>query len=122
MISSIILQRDLSQRKGFCGKNEIMIRSWRTNLIFIVKKLLLNNKKINEFLAMVEHAKKICSEGEIKDAMNRKQKHLREDTDLHILPNLRSEMQCADDIMHATPPQPSQMRATWSMGACRRLQ
>jgi hypothetical protein len=101
---------------------KFMIRSWRTYLTSIVKKLLLNNKKVDEFLAMVEHAKKIYSEGEVKDAMNHKQKHLREDTNLHILPNLRCEMQCADDMMHATPPQPSQMRATWSMGARRRLQ
>jgi hypothetical protein len=109
-------------RKAFVVRMKFMIRSWRTYLTSIVKKLLLNNKKVDEFLAMVEHAKKIYSEGEVKDAMNHKQKHLREDTNLHILPNLRCEMQCADDMMHATPPQPSQMRATWSMGARRRLQ
>jgi hypothetical protein len=35
---------------------KFMIRSWRTYLTSIVKKLLLNNKKVDEFLAMVEHA------------------------------------------------------------------
>jgi hypothetical protein len=50
----------------------------------------LNNREVDAFIEMVEHGKKIYSEREVEEAMNRKQKHLGENLDSDILSNLRS--------------------------------
>jgi hypothetical protein len=72
----------------------------------------MNNAKVDEFVAMVECARKIYWEEEDKYTTNRKRKRREEDTDSNYLPTLRREMQCMDAMMRAVPPQASQRRET----------
>jgi hypothetical protein len=52
----------------------------------------MNDAKVDEFAAMIEHAKKIYDKREDKDTTNRKRKQGEEDTELGILPILKCEM------------------------------
>jgi hypothetical protein len=51
------------------------IIQWRTYLASLKGDILvLSNAKVDEFVAMVEHARKIYQEGETNDTPTRKQK------------------------------------------------
>jgi outer membrane murein-binding lipoprotein Lpp len=80
---------------------------------------LMNDEKIDEFLARIKGAKKVYGKREDEGTTNHNWKQRKEDTDSSILSNLRSKMQRVDAMMRATSPQASQMRGT---RARRRLQ
>jgi hypothetical protein len=62
----------------------------------------LDDGKVDAFMVMVEHIRKIYNEGEVEDT-NRKGRHLGKDLDLNILPNFKHEMQREDDMMYVAP-------------------
>jgi hypothetical protein len=66
---------------------------------------LLSNAKVDEFVAMVEHAQKIHREGETDDTPTRKRKREEEEVDLDHSPTFKCEMKRMDENMRRAPPQ-----------------
>jgi hypothetical protein len=83
---------------------------------------VLSNVKVDEFLAMVEHARKIHREGETNNIPTRKLKQEEEETDSDHSPTFKHEMKRVDEIMHRTPPRASQRIETRAQAATRRLE
>jgi hypothetical protein len=74
------------------------IIQWRTYLAFVVgDTLMLSNAKVDEFVAMVEHARKIHWEGETNDILTRKRKREEEETDSDYSLAFKHEMQRVDE-------------------------
>jgi hypothetical protein len=53
---------------------------------------MLSDAKVDKFVAMVEHTRKIHREGEIDDTSIRKRKQEEEETDLDYSPAFKHEM------------------------------
>jgi hypothetical protein len=66
--------------------------------------LVLSNAKVDEFVAMVEHARKIHREGETDDTLTYKRKREEEEADSDHSPTFKREMKCVDDNMRRAPP------------------
>jgi hypothetical protein len=66
--------------------------------------LVINDAKVDEFVAMVERAKKIYVEKESEDTLNCKRKRGEKDVGSDYLSTLRCEMQCVDAIMRVALP------------------
>jgi hypothetical protein len=101
-----IENNDYSQsREAFLRRMNSTIIQWRTNLAFVLgDTLVLSDAKVNEFVAMVEHARKIHWEGETDDTPICKQKLEEEETNSNYSPAFKREMQRVDDNMHRAPP------------------
>jgi hypothetical protein len=96
---------------------------WRTYLASLNgDTLVLSNAKVDEFVAMVEHARKIHREGETDDIPTRKRKREEEEADSDHLPTFKCEMECVDENMHRAPPRASQRMQTRAQAVARRLE
>jgi hypothetical protein len=70
----------------------------------------MNDGKVDEFVAMVERAKKIYGEGKDKDTPNHKRKQGEEDMDYSS--TLGLDLQCVDAMMSVARLQSRQRRET----------
>jgi hypothetical protein len=84
--------------------------------------LVLSNAKVDEFVAMVEHARKIHREGETDDTPTRKRKREEEEMDSDHSPTFKREMERVDENMRRAPPRASQRMQTRAQAAARRLE
>jgi phosphoketolase len=108
---------------AFLRRMNSTIIQWRTYLASLNgDTLVLSNAKVDEFVAMVEHARKIHRKGEIDDTPTRKLKQEEEEMDSDHSPTLKREMQCVDENMRRVPPQASQRMETRAQAAARRLE
>jgi hypothetical protein len=108
---------------AFLSRMNSTIIQWRTNLASLNgDTLVLSNAKVDEFVAMVEHARKIHREGETNDTPTRKQKREEEEADSDHSPAFKREMERVDENMHRVPPRASQRRQTRTQAAARRLE
>jgi hypothetical protein len=83
---------------------------------------VLSNAKVDEFVAMVEHARKIYQEGETNDTPTRKQKWEEEKIDSDYSPAFKRKMQRVDENMRKAPPQVSQRMEIRAQAAARCLE
>jgi hypothetical protein len=83
---------------------------------------LLSNAKVDEFVAMVEHARKIHRERETDDTPTRKWKREEEEADSDHSPTFKDEMERVDENMHRAPPRASQRMETRAQAAARCLE
>jgi hypothetical protein len=99
------------------------IIQWRTYLASLKGDILvLSNAKVDEFVAMVEHARKIYQEGETNDTPTRKRKREEEKIDSDYSPAFKRKMQRVDENMRKAPPQVSQRMEIRAQAAVRRLE
>jgi hypothetical protein len=88
----IVESRDANLRRmnsmdAFLSRMNSTIIQWRTYLASLNgDTLVLSNAKVDEFVAMVEHARKIHREGETDDTPTRKRKREEEEADLDHSP------------------------------------
>jgi hypothetical protein len=73
---------------------------------------VLSNAKVDEFMAMVEHAQRIHRKRETNDTPTRKWKQEEEETDSDYLPAFKRKMQRVDENMCKAPPRASQRMET----------
>ena len=73
---------------------------------------MISDAKVDEFVAMVEHARKIHREGETDDTPTRKRKREDEEADSDHSPDFKREMQRVDENMRLAPLRESQRRQT----------
>ena len=107
-----IANDDCSQsREAFLRKMNSTIIQWRTNLAFVVgDTLVLSDAKVNEFMAIVEHAREIHWEGETDYTPICKLEE--EETNSNYLLAFKCEMQRVDDNMLRVPVQGIEKRET----------
>jgi hypothetical protein len=84
--------------------------------------LVLSNAKVDEFVAMVEHARKIHREGKTDDTPTRKRKREEEEADSDHSPTFKHEMERVDENMRRAPPRASQRMQTRAQAAARCLE
>jgi hypothetical protein len=109
----------MNSMDAFLSRMNSTIIQWRTYLASLNgDTLVLSNAKVDEFVAMVEHARKIHREGETDDTPTRKRK--REESD-HS-PTFKREMELMDENMRRAPPRASQRRQMRAQAAARRLE
>jgi hypothetical protein len=96
------------------------IIQWRTYLASLNgDTLVLSNVKVDEFVAMVVHARKIHWERETDNTPTCKWKREEEETDSDHSPTFKYEMKCVDENMCRAPPQASQrMETRAQVAAC----
>jgi hypothetical protein len=113
--------RRMNSMDAFLSRMNSIIIQWRTYLASLNgDTLVLSNVKVNEFVAMVEHAQKIHREGETDDTPTRKQKREEEEADSDHSPTFKREMECVNENMRRAPPQASQrMETRAQVAACR---
>jgi hypothetical protein len=110
----IVESRDADMRRinsmdTFLSRMNSTIIQWRTYLASLNgDTLVLSNAKVDEFVAMVEHARKIHWEGETDDTPIRKRKREEEETDSDHSPTFKREMERVDENMRRAPPRASQ--------------
>jgi hypothetical protein len=115
--------RRMNSMDAFLSRMNSTIIQWRTYLASLNgDTLMLSNAKVDEFMAMVEHARKIHREGETDDTPTRKWKREEEEADSDHLPTFKREMERVDENMHRAPPQASQRMETRAQAAARRLE
>jgi hypothetical protein len=113
----IVESRDADLRR----MNSTIIQ-WRTYLASLNgDTLVLSIAKVDEFVAMVEHARKIHREGETDDTPTRKQKREEEEADSDHSPTFKREMERMDENMRRAPPRASQRMQTRAQAAACRL-
>jgi len=94
---------------AFTKRVNSTIIQWRTYLASINgDTLVLSDAKVDEFVAMVEHARKILREGETDDTPTRKRKREEEEADTDHSPAFIREMQRVDENMRRAPVRASQ--------------
>jgi hypothetical protein len=97
--------RRVNSMDAFLSRMKSTIIQWRTYLASLNgDTLVLSNAKVDEFVAMVEHAQKIHREGEIDDTPTRKRKREEEEADSDHSPTFKGEMECVDENMRRAPP------------------
>jgi hypothetical protein len=112
----------MNSMDAFLRRMNLTIIQWRTYLASLEgDTLLLNNVKVDKFVAMVEYARKIHREGETDDTPIRKRKREEEETDLDHLPTFKREILCVDENMCKAPPRASQRMETRAQVAARHL-
>jgi hypothetical protein len=77
---------------------------------------------VDEFVAMVEHARKIHRERETDYTPTRKRKREEEEADSDYSPTFKHEMERVDENMRRAPPRASQRMETRAKAATRRLE
>jgi hypothetical protein len=124
----ILESRDADMRRmnsmdAFLSRMNSTIIQWRTYLASLNgDTLVLSNAKVDEFVAMVEHARKIHREGETDDTPTRKWKREEEEADSDHSPTFKREMERVDENMRRAPPRASQRMETRAQAAARRLE
>jgi hypothetical protein len=97
--------RRMNSMDAFLSRMNSTIIPWRTYLASLnIDTLVLSNAKVDEFVAMVEHARKIHWEGEIDDTPTRKRKREEEEADSDQSPTFKREMERGDENMRRAPP------------------
>jgi hypothetical protein len=115
--------RRMNSMDAFLSRMNSTIIQWRTYLASLNgDTLVLSNAKVDEFVAMVEHARKIHQEGETNDTPTRKRKREEEEADLDHSPTFKREMERVDENMCRAPPRVSQRMETRAQAAARRLE
>jgi hypothetical protein len=115
--------KTMNSMDAFLSRMNSTIIQWRTYLAsFNGDTFVLSNAKVDEFVAMVEHARKIHREGETDDTPTRKRKREEEEGDSDYSPTFKREMKRVDDNMHMAPPRASQRMETRAQATARRLQ
>jgi hypothetical protein len=105
--------RRMNSMDAFLSRMNSTIIQWRTYLASLNgDTLVLSNAKVDEFVAMVEHARKIHREGETDDTPTRKRKREEEEADSDYSPTFKREMECVDENMRRAPPRASQRMQT----------
>jgi hypothetical protein len=121
----IVESKDVDMRRmnsmdAFLSRMNSTIIQWRTYLTSLNgDTLVLSNAKVDEFVAMVEHAQKIHREGETDDTPTRKRKREEEEADLD---HFKREMERVDENMRRAPPRASQRMETRAQAIARRLE
>jgi hypothetical protein len=122
----IVESRDVDLRRmnsmdAFLSRMNSTIIQWRTYLAsFNGDTLVLSNAKVDEFVAMVEHARKIHPERETDDTPTHKWKQ--EEADSDHSPTFKREMERVDENMRRVPPRASQRMQTRAQAAARHLE
>jgi hypothetical protein len=99
----------------FLSRMNSTIIQWKTYLASLNgDTLVLSNTKVDKFMAMVEHARKIHREGEIDNTPTRKWKREEEEADSNHLPTFKREMERVDENMRRAPTRASQRMETRS--------
>jgi hypothetical protein len=115
--------RRMNSMDAFLSRMNSTIIQWRTYLASLNgDTLVLSNAKVDEFVAMVEHARKIHREGETDDTPTRKRKREEEEADSDHSLTFKREMERVDENMRRAPPRASQRRQTRAQAAARRLE
>jgi hypothetical protein len=115
--------RRMNSMDAFLSRMNSTIIQWRTYLASLNgDTLVLSNAKVDEFVAMVEHARKIHWEGETDDTPTRKRKREEEEADSDHSLTFKREMEHVDENMRRTPPRASQRMETRAQAAARRLE
>jgi hypothetical protein len=83
---------------------------------------VLSNTKVDEFIAMVEHARKIHREGETDNTPTRKRKREEEEMNSDHSPTFKRKIKRVNENMRRAPPQASQRMETRAQAAARRLE
>jgi hypothetical protein len=113
----------MNSMDAFLSRMNSTIIQWRTYLASLNgDTLMLSNAKVNEFVAMIEHARKIHREGETDDTPTRKWKREEEEADSDHLPTFKHEMERVDENMRRAPPRASQRMETRAQAAVCRLE
>jgi hypothetical protein len=108
---------------AFLSRMNSTIIQWRTYLASLNgDTLVLSNAKVDEFVAMVEHVRKIHREGETDDTPTRKRKREEEEADSDHSPTFKREMERVDKNMRRVPPRASQRMQTRAQAAACRLE
>jgi hypothetical protein len=122
----IVESRDVDMRRmnsmdAFLSRMNSTIIQWRTYLASLNgDTLVLSNAKVDEFMAIVEHAQKIHREGETDDTPTRKRKREEEEVDLDHSLTFKRKMERVDENMRRVPPRASQrMETRVQVAACR---
>ena len=103
----------MNSMDAFTRRINSTIIQWRTYLASINgDTLVISDAKVDEFVAMVEHARKIHREGETDDTPTRKRKREEEEADSDYSPEFKREMERVDENMRMAPPRESQRRRT----------
>jgi hypothetical protein len=114
--------RRMNSMDAFLSRMNSTIIQWRNYLASLNgNTLVLSNAKVDEFVAMVEHARKIHQEGETDDTPTCKQKQ-EEEADSDHSPTFKCEMERMDENMRRTPPRASQRMETRAQAVARRLE
>jgi RecG-like helicase len=115
--------RRMNSMDAFLSRMNSTIIQWRTYLVSLNgDTLVLSNANVDEFVAMVEHVRKIHREGETDDIPTRKQKREEEEADLDHLLTFKREMKLLDENMHRVPPRASQRMETRAQAVARHLE
>jgi hypothetical protein len=113
----------MTSMDAFLSRMNSTIIQWRTYLASLNSDILvLSNTKVDEFVAMVEHARKIHREGETDNIPTRKRKREVEEADSDHSPTFKHEMERVDENMRRAPPRASQRRQTRAQAAACRLE
>jgi hypothetical protein len=114
--------RRMNSMDAFLSRMNSTIIQWRTYLASLNgDTLVLSNAKVDEFVAMVDHARKIHREGETDDTPTRKRKREEEEADSDHSPTFKREIERVDENMRRAPPRVSQRMETRAQAATRRL-
>jgi hypothetical protein len=115
--------RRMNSMDAFLSRMNSTIIQSRTYLAFLNgDTLMLSNAKVDEFMAMVEHARKIHQEGEADDTPTRQRKGEEEEANSDHSPTFKREMERVDENMRRVPPRASQRMETRAQAATRRLE
>jgi hypothetical protein len=115
--------RRMNSMDAFLSRMNSTIIQWRTYLASSNgDTLVLSNAKVDEFVAMVEHARKIHREGETDDTPTRKRKREEEEADSDHSPTFKCEMKRMDENMCRIPPQASQRMESRAQAVARCLE
>jgi hypothetical protein len=113
----------MNSMDAFLSRMNSTIIQWRTYLASLNSDtLVLSNAKVDEFVAMVEHARKIHWKGETDDTPTHKRKREEEEADSDHSPTFKREMERVDENMRRAPPRASQRMQTRAQVAARRLE
>jgi hypothetical protein len=101
--------RRMNSIDTFLSRMNSTIIQWRIYLASLNgDTLVLSNAKVDKFVAMVEHARKIHREGETDDTPTRKRKQEEEEADSDHSLTFKCEMERVDENMRRAPPRASQ--------------
>jgi hypothetical protein len=115
--------RRMNSMDAFLRRMNSTIIQWRTYLASLNgDTLVLSNAKVDKFVAMVEHARKIHWEGKTDDIPTLKRKREEEETDSDHSLTFKREIKRLDENMHRVPPQASQRMETRAEAVARRLE
>jgi hypothetical protein len=113
----------MNSMDAFLSRMNSTIIQWRTYLASLNgNTLVLSNAKVDKFVVMVEHARKIHREGETDDTPTRKRKREEEEADSDHSLTFKPEMERVDENMRRASPRASQRMEMRGQVAARRLE